>query len=60
MINLGRTQKYDSIWFLLSLTYKQKGGNFIEHFISDYKGMQKHTKTEMKKQIEQEHNTSKV
>ena len=49
MINLGRTQKYDSIWFLHSFTYKQKWGNFVEQFVSDYKGMRKHTKTEFKK-----------
>ena len=28
-INLGQTQKYDSIWFLNSYTYKQEGGNLI-------------------------------
>ena len=29
-INLDRTQKYDSIWFLYSFTYKQKGEDFME------------------------------
>ena len=50
MLNLDRTQKYDLIWFLHLFTYKQKGGKFIEQFVIYYKGMRKHTKTEMKKQ----------
>ena len=41
-INRGRTQNYDSIWFLRSFAYKQQGGDFIEQLVGDYKGMQKY------------------
>jgi len=46
-INLSRTQKYDS--YIHSFT-NRKRGDFIKWFVRDYKGMQKHTKTEFKKQ----------
>ena len=37
------TQRYDSIWFVRSFTYKQQGGGgFIEEFLGDYEGMRKH------------------
>ena len=41
-INLGRAQKYDSIWFLHSFTYKQKRGNFIEQVVGNCKRMRKY------------------
>jgi len=49
MINLSRTQKYDSIWFLRSFTYKHKGGILSNSLWAITKECE-NTKTKFKKQ----------
>ena len=54
-INLGRTQKYDSIWFLRSFTYKQQGEISLNNLQETIKECEN-----TKKNKEIEHNRSKI